>query len=352
MPGSTLIDFPIAQNRDAVRAYADPDAALWRRQYRARYPTEIVALKCMDGRLHLPLMTNTPVGIIHSFRNIGGKFDLGWPYFGLLLQRWVDTAIGRGHDAVILVTYHYAQGDERRGCAGWGYDTAAARADAFAIKAQCERVFGMGHAVVYPVVIGIETDQDAFIVHGESGETLELAGVKDVDADALRRRLRTLFTDMKAQTIEDLLPLLLGNLAHIAEVRRAGRTLTAASHMERIMGIGNGFEWLHLINRALLIGPYSYDLREPVAKAAGILLGNLESGRIPREDGVVVMTSATYRDETGTERLASVERAYSFVRLASETIAASVPALIPYVSYLVGTLDSKTREYHRLPFEG
>src|SRR3989344_9610706 len=35
-----------------------------RRIHRKRHPTEIAALKCMDGRLHLPKMTETPPGII------------------------------------------------------------------------------------------------------------------------------------------------------------------------------------------------------------------------------------------------------------------------------------------------
>ena len=47
----------------------------------------------MDGRLNLALMTETPPGIVQPFRNIGGKFDLGWPYFGILMREWVDYAV-------------------------------------------------------------------------------------------------------------------------------------------------------------------------------------------------------------------------------------------------------------------
>jgi hypothetical protein len=43
----------------------------------------------MDGRLNLPVMTQTAVGIIQPFRNLGGKFDLGWPFFQATLETWI-----------------------------------------------------------------------------------------------------------------------------------------------------------------------------------------------------------------------------------------------------------------------
>ena len=350
MQTTTVIDYVLAHNADAVRDYANPDNALWRRQYRARCPTEIATLECMDGRLNMPIMCDVPVGIIHQFRNIGGKFDLGWSYFGLLVNRWVETAVKRGHDALVIVTYHYSKGNTHRGCAGWGYDTNAARNDAFAIKAQFERVFGNEHRIVYPIIIGIETDEDVFIVHGENGETLELASITETGMASLRATLRRLFPDMREQVVLDLLPLLEGNVKHVANVRAHNRTPVEHEHMEQVMGIGRGFDWLHIHNKALIIGPYEHNLREPVEKAAGILLSNLEAGRIPKDDGVVVMTSGTYKDENGPERLLAIEKALSYARFAKKTIEAAVPALVPHVSYLAGYVDVNTREYRRVPF--
>lgn len=351
MPNSKLGKFLIDHNRAAVKEYADPDAELWRRQYRARHPTEIAALKCMDGRLHLPVMSNVPIGIIQPFRNIGGQFDLGWPFFGLLVQQWVNTAVDRGHDAIILITYHFSKGDPHRGCAGWNYNTEAAIKDVYSIKAQMERVFGENHSVVYPIVIGIETDEDAFILHGANGESLDLSKETASNKDTLRHKIRILFPDMKSVMIDDLLPIVMGNLTHIAEVRAEERTPIEASHMEQIMGIGRGFDWLHLHNKALLIGPFSYDLSEPITKAAGILLSNIKDGRIPNDEGIIVMTSATYLDDMGTEKLIAVEKAYSLVHLAKKTIMERVPDLIPHIHYLVGTVNLNTREYEPLPFD-
>mgnify|MGYP000152855404 CR=1 FL=1 len=46
-----------------------------------------------DGRMWkvigFPVATNTPVGILMPFRNLGGMFDLGWPHLGEVLAHQV-----------------------------------------------------------------------------------------------------------------------------------------------------------------------------------------------------------------------------------------------------------------------
>ncbi len=87
----TLLD----HNREQSAEYCSPDADLWRRKYRIEHPTEIGALKCMDGRLNLAVITQTPPGIIQPFRNLGGQFCLGWPFFQEVIDEWVNYAISR-----------------------------------------------------------------------------------------------------------------------------------------------------------------------------------------------------------------------------------------------------------------
>jgi len=67
---TTGIDFLLDLNERHSRAFMDLSSE--RRRYRGEHLTEIAALKCMDGRLHLPVMTQTALGIIHPFRNLGG----------------------------------------------------------------------------------------------------------------------------------------------------------------------------------------------------------------------------------------------------------------------------------------
>jgi len=351
MKNDKLINFLLRHNERQSEEFATPDAVLERRQYRAKHPTEIAAWKCMDGRLHLPIITETPLGIIQPFRNIGGQFDLGWPFFGLLTKEWVDYALNRGRDSLIFVTYHFSKSNVHLGCKGFAYDTEAAKKFTRNLVHQVERVFGVRHSVVYPIQLGIETDEDALILHGVGDAVLDLGKIKEIDEEKLCIQLRKLFPDMKTQMVEDLLPLVMGNLRHIAKKRNEKKTKVAIDHEEQILGVGRGFDWLHLHNKALLVGPFSYDLGDPISKAAGILLDNINCKRIPKKDGVVLMASAVYRDEVGIERQLANEKAISLAQFAMSTIKEKVPDLMHHLNLLVGTVDLNTRKFNRLPFK-
>ena len=209
----------------------------------------------MDGRLNLAVYTKTPPGIIQPFRNIGGRFDLGWPFFAEVIKGWVNYALGRGRRTLILVTYHFSKGDHHRGCAGWKYDTGAAHAAAQKLAEQTEHVFGKSPRMVYPVVVGVETDEEGLVLHG-NGMTLDMATL--TTTDDLEAKIRDMYPDMDAQMVTDFLPLLLGNWEHIRDVRASNRPPVDLEHREQIIAVGRGFDWLHLPNKALIIGPYSH----------------------------------------------------------------------------------------------
>ncbi|MEK7631526.1 MAG: hypothetical protein AAB445_01490 [Patescibacteria group bacterium] len=340
---SAIIDFLIQRNKEQSAIFSSSDVTLARRQYREIHPTEIAALKCMDGRLNLPFITHTPVGIIQPFRNIGGQFDLGWPFFGELINDWVHYAISRGRNCVILVTYHWSAGEKHRGCKGFNYDTNAARAYTEKLRNQVETVFGTAHAVVYPILVGIETDSDALVLHGVKGQVWDVGKEQVLDDEHVRVRLQQLYPDMRWGMLNDLLPLLRGNLEHIAQIRESKRPVAEAEHKEQILAIGRGFDWLHLPNKALIIGPYSYNLGQPLATAAKILLDNLTAGRIPKNEGVALLTSGAYRDEAGPEKYLAMEKAKSLSDFAQETIRVEVPDLMPHLHVLAGVVNLNTR---------
>jgi hypothetical protein len=167
--------FDLARRHSAE--YSGAEASLARRRYLALHPTAIMVLKCMDGRINIPVATNTPIGIIQPFRNLGGMFNLGWPHLGEVLTAHVNEVVAAGRRALVLITYHYSSGDATRGCAGFNHDTEAAIAHTQSVKAQVEHTFGTGHGIVYPIVCGFETDEDALVLHGVGGNTLHLAHV-------------------------------------------------------------------------------------------------------------------------------------------------------------------------------
>ena len=69
--------------------YRSPEAMLARARYQSQHPTAIAVLKCMDGRINIPVATGTPIGLLMPFRNLGGRFDLGWPHLGEVVTQYV-----------------------------------------------------------------------------------------------------------------------------------------------------------------------------------------------------------------------------------------------------------------------
>lgn len=336
--------FELADRHGA--AFRSPEAWLARERYLAQHPTAIAVLKCMDGRINIPVATNTPVGILMPFRNLGGRFDLGWPHLGEVLTHHVQRMVGAGRRVLVLITYHFSKGDPKRGCAGFDYDTAAAHAHTCAIREQVEYIFGAGHGTVYPLVCGFETDEDALVLHGRDGSVLDLAELGADERVRLEPRLAALLPDMPAGMRADLLPLLEGNLDHIAAVRSEaaghGRLLDI-EHREWMICLGRGFDFLHTPNLALIVGPYSPNLAEPIHKAAAIIDANMAAGRIP-DDGFLLLGSVPY-DEIGVDRARAELKSRFLSRFAAGVIRQEFPALAERMHMRTAVLDWRSRRF-------
>lgn len=323
-PIDERIDWLMALSRKHSASFCSPENHLARQRYLAEHNTLIIALKCMDGRIHLPHVTRTPMGIIQPFRNLGGIFDLGWPYLGDLLADTVQSAVGAGRRVLIIITYHYSKGAKERGCAGFNCDLDAARAHAVSIRCQVEALFGEAHQTVYPLVCGFETDEDALILHGPDGRCLDLSTIAPNSADETGARITALFPDMPLPIQRDLLPLVRGNIRHIADIRESDRELNI-EHREWVICIGRGFDFLHAPNLALIIGPFSPDLSHPIRQAAGIIKANMESGRIP-DDGFLLLSSAPYQ-EPGTQKARATLKSAFLLEFAANVIQREFPEL-------------------------
>ena len=344
-PINQRIDWLFDRARDYSTRFCSSENWLARERYLARHPTAIAVLKCMDGRINIPLATNTPLGIIQPFRNLGGMFDLGWPHLGEVLAGYVQRCVHEGRRVLLLITYHFSRGDIHRGCAGFNYDTAAAIAHTCRIKKQVESVFGLSHETVYPLLCGFETDEDALLLHGKNGTVFDLSQLSEEGEDALMLSLAQLFPDMPLQVRLDLLPLLAGNLSHIAEVRQTHRAADI-EHREWMICLGRGFDFLHMPNLALIVGPYSPKLAEPIGKAAGIIEANMANGRIP-EDGFLLLASVPY-EEIGVDRARAELKSGFLADFAAEVISTQHPALAAKMHVRKAVLDWRSRKLEQL----
>ena len=331
-------------------AFRSPEAMLARTRYQSRHPTAIAVLKCMDGRINIPVATGTPVGILMPFRNLGGRFDLGWPHLGEVLTQYVMDRVQEGRQVLFLVTYHYSRSDPQRGCAGFGYDRQAAFEHTQAIHRQISTIFGESHGTVYPLICGFETDEDALVLHGSSGQMLDMATVSDAELTSLPQQLTQLLPVMPARLQADLLPLLEGNVRHVMQARAQamrGERLLDIEHREWMICLGRGFDFLHTPNLALIVGPYSPDLSEPIARAAGIIESNMAAGRIP-DDGFLLLSSVPY-EAIGVDRARAELKASFLSGFAQTVIRATYPALASKMISRTAVLDWHARRLSWMP---
>lgn len=251
--------------------------------------------------------------------------------------------MGKGRDCIILVTYHWSRGDKHRGCRGFGYDKETAQAYTETFTAQVERMFGRRHATVYPVRVGIETDEDALVFHGVNGKFLDLSKTDGFTETDLRTALADLYPDMKQRMQEDLIPLAVGNVRHIAEVRKLARPLEETEHRERVIAVGRGFDWLHILNLAFLVGPFDPDLAKPIRTAAKLIADNLTAGRVP-DDGIILLTCAPYREEAGYDIPRATEKVNMLSKFTLSVINDEVPNLKGRVYIITGIVNQHTRK--------
>ncbi len=308
-----------------------------RAQYQVAHPSAIIALKCMDGRLHLPVATQTPQGIIQPFRNLGGIFDLGWPYLGDLLAGAVLQARLANRSVLVLITYHFSRGSKARGCAGFNCSKTAALAAARQLQQQFRQLYP-DLTRVFPLVCGFETDSDGLLLHSTVPTAIDNAVIDLTALPAntdLAGLLQQHLPEMSAQLQADLLPLLNGNLAHIAQVQGSNRPL-AQEHREWMLCIGRGFDFLHVPNTALIIGPFSPDLTQPLRQAAAIIAANMQQGRIP-DDGALLLASVPYQ-HAGAEQRRAILKARFLANFAMTTVQQHQPQLAAKLSIKTATL--------------
>ena len=297
-----------------------------RRRYLAQHRTHLGCVKCMDGRVLIPVMTGTPIGIVRPFRAIGGRFEVFWPSFLGRVHGWVCEAMDDGAHAALLLSYHFSASDTKLGCAGWHHDTAAARKHAELLRDQLGYVFG---EELVPIVIGAETDRDIITIHGTLGD---LCGEHVIGKDSawVLSELNRILPSAPARVRADLVPLMLGNAKRIEYLTKNPRNLTQLGHDERILAVGQGFDWLAEENLALIVNDADPNLSSSIKVAANILANNLESS----PDDVVTLFSCLPYFDPGIDKRQAEVRARGLLRYAEEVAASCQPELYKQGKFL------------------
>ena len=319
-----------------------------RLHYRSMENYHKIVTQCMDGRINIANATGTPLGVFKSFRNLGGHFDLKWEKFDDAVYRsyWYHL-VEEKKGSLVLITYHYSRGDEHRGCAGFHYKTDEAMRAMTALKEQFERLYGDNTEAIIPILVGFETDEEALIFHGDKGKPLHMADICYGEISELKYSLeksfRAIFPKRPRGAIEDLCFMAMKNIEHIADVRIKKRKIEDMNHKEWIIALGRGLDWFYQPNTALIVGMYSDYPEEPISKAAGIIHDNMMSGRIDKEKGFVLLSSASYGKENDVTFTRARERAIGYRELGIRIIKEHYPDIYPYMEPLtvVTCLDNR-----------
>lgn len=333
---STLIEQILDINRQRSQEFRDTVDK--RRKYRREHPTEIAATLCMDGRVNLSFVCRIPFGIIYPFRNIGGKYDLGWPLMRASLDEWEKYSYQKRHSALLVITYHWSEGDMQRGCAGFEHDKKEAIKHMLKLKEQVDMCYPNR---IHTLLVGIETDSEAVVVHGEGDQNIDMRGLAfEATAASLRELLGAVLPSCPQNVREDIIPLLLGNARHVLDVRNENRRLDDFKHCERILAIGQGFDWLVNRNFALIIGPCDPVLSDSITTAANIIRTSWKEGRIPHSG--VLFVSTPYRNPE--DCLGAIEQSKYLAALAEVCIREKLPDMDNFFHPLICVMDYNTRE--------
>jgi len=351
---SKNIDFLLKINKEQSELFSNPLSIKIRELYHQKHPTEILSFGCMDGRLNPSVIADIPLGIIKQFRELGGRFDLGNPYLRILIQDLAENALSQGRSVIIFVTYHFSQSNPHLGCAGFGYDKKLAIEETSKLKMVFDQIFRGGVQTVYPILVGIETDKESLIFHDSlnNQRTFDISEHLFASLEEFASLIKGFYPDLNQQGCLDLLPFFTGNQKYLKEELRLS-VLPVHTHKEFVLGVGRGFSWINQIDIAFLIGPYRYNFQEAITRASLLLQENLVEGRIPKEDGVLIMASGVYGRYKSVEvdRHFAEEGARSMARFTQSVIQNSVPELWPSVNLLVGVVNKNTLGFTPISLE-
>lgn len=334
--------FLLKRNEEKSKEFISPINRLARQYFRSEHPTEIGVGKCMDGRLNfVTIIEDLPQGIVQPYRQIAGVFDLGDPYLGSLIEGWVNYSISKTRKCLFLSTYHFSSGDHHKGCAGHKENTEEALKWAKKLVKQFNLVFGENaqQSIVYPIVVGIDTDTDGLIFHN-NGKTFSVFNNINLTEEEINKQITHLYPEMATDVRNDLLFLIYGNYKHVKTILKTGKEFLDLVHGESIICIGRGFGWLHEPNKALIIGPYNNELfsvEDAIETAGNIVLKNIKEGRVSGTDGITVMCSSLFFEE-GMNRMRETIKAYTLYKKAKKVLEEKVPELFNYnLEFLVGS---------------
>lgn len=339
-------------NGKQSRKFVEYENESLREFYREKFSIEILVHKCSDGRLSFAQLVSFVLGVLNLISQVGSFFDLGDSYLSAQVQEWIKNAMASKKKCLVISTYHFSKGDKQRGCAGHNNDTQQALMWAKKLVNQYRIMFGdlIEKSVLYPIVVGMETDSDGLIFHGDFGKIFSVTENINLGIGEIELRLAELYPRMPNDIRGDLTKLVLGNFEHVKSYHKKSKNPLDLVHRESSILVGEGcYGWMrHNPNIALVIGPYNNSLftfQRAIVTAGGIVLKNIEEGRVSKENGVTVMCTGLIKK--GTNYAAEVLKAILLHEICERVLMEKVPRLGECnLEVIAGVIDKKDFLFH------
>lgn len=298
--------------------------------YRLKHPTEIAVFECMDGRVNLAKKCGMPLGLYTAFENIGGKFSLTWPLLANDLLSLVRFASAKHTSVCAIITHHWSNSDNHLGCAGFGYNTAAA---CQSMDELFDQMMDNFFPYIVPVRIGIETDSWTLTLLGNGSITTDKL---EPTNECVRGVIADIWPWVTKPIAHDLAPYIKRN---IGKIHASAHRAIPLKHNERIICISPNADWLirNTHNMCLAVSIYDPDVEEAIGKSAEIILNNYMQGQVPH--GGVALSCFPYRSVEEINIAAHLARHYA--ELAKTKIEGGNTR--NFFKYAAGIVDMNTR---------
>ncbi len=267
-----------------------------RNEYWGRHPTRILMTRCMDGRLNVPEITGTPLGLIEEMCAFGGRFRTSWTGFMDEITDWIRRTNCAGFPNLFLMTGHFDGRDNKSlGCRGFNHSYSETRNHMLDTVGRIQRAW---QSQLCAIAAMIDTNNDEITLCGapDADHTVTGSECIGLDKEEIRGRIQRRFPHMRREIVADLAKIMQNNAVRVDQFLENPRSVPFdLDHQERVIWIGGMSGWIPR-NLALAIHPSDTNIGGTIRDMARIIQSNIR-GAGPDEQ-ILVVTCHTFDDAT------------------------------------------------------
>jgi hypothetical protein len=283
-----------------------------------------------------------PLGEVEKFASVE-PLRFGMPFFTKQMKGLYSYVKGEQRKCLMFCSFHSSGSGKHSHCAAFGGKTEAAKAHAFALRDQFDRVFGLEDGTFFPIVVHVDTDTRGMTFYGDWDHILDINAVQDPDPEYFTRAAANLFAQYPENIRGAIAEFMWGNYLYREQFVVRGNP--CVEHGEQVLYFGDGFApWSNDSGLALTLGQY-VGWEASMDELLKVLLNNFVRIQkpIPKEEGLGLVCVADYRGgqvkANGFIRRVAIERANYLLEIALKRIKDTHPVLLQHLHCVRAIVD-------------